>query len=75
MHLSILAVLKKGGGKGLRREIFKKNAGSERNLAPEVLVEGTGYHAALEEDRDPLRVALGDLEVEVVPPVLELGSL
>ena len=44
-------------------------------LTPEVFIESTGYHTAFEEDCYSLRVALRDLKVEVVPPVLQLGPL
>ena len=44
------------------------------NLSPEVFVESTGDHAALEESDDPALVALGDLEVQVLPPVSQLAS-
>ena len=45
------------------------------HLNPEVLVQSTGYHAALKQDCHSLRVPLGYLKVEVVPPVLELSPL
>ena len=56
----------KGDGHQERSDIY---------LHPELLVQGTGDQAALEQNHRPLRSPVLQLEVQILPPVGQLGFL
>lgn len=55
--------------------IFGERGGYPAHLDPELLVEGAGDEAALEQDDAALLRARGHLEVQVLAPVPQLSPL